>query len=215
MIARFDIQQGSIEWHELRNAKIGGSTSKGLFVKSDTLLIELLSESIEDFEIEDSYQSDDMIGGNELEPIAREKISKHLGVDFIECGWLQCEENYLLGISPDGITIDFKEAIEIKCPSKKKHTQTILSNEIPSDNIFQCLHYFTVNPHLEKLHFVSFRPESIKTLFVKTLTRESIIDLGTKAKPNKKTVSEWVEIAKKEAELLRIDLEKSIEKLSF
>jgi hypothetical protein len=215
MIARFDIQQGSIKWHELRNAKIGGSTSKGLFVKSDTLLIELLSESIEDFEIEDSYQSDDMIRGNELEPIAREKISKQLGVDFIECGWLQCEENYLLGISPDGITIDFKEAIEIKCPAKKKHTQTILLNEIPSDNICQCLHYFTVNPHLEKLHFISFRPESIISLFQKILTRESIIDLGTKAKPNKKTVSEWVEIAKKEAELLKIDLEKAIEKLSF
>lgn len=215
MIARFDIQQGSIEWHELRNAKIGGSTSKGLFVKSDTLLIELLSESIEEFELEDSYSSDDMLRGQELEPIAREKASKLLGIDFVECGWLQCEENYLLGISPDGITIDLTETIEIKCPAKKKHTQTILSNEIPSDNIFQCLHYFTVNPHLQKLHFVSYRPESIKTLFLKTITRESIIDLGTKAKPNKKTVSEWVEIAKNEAEKLRVDLENAIEKLSF
>lgn len=215
MLARFDIQQGSIEWHELRNSKIGGSTSKGLFVKSDTLLIELLSESIEKFELKDSYSSDDMLRGQELEPIAREKASKLLGVDFIECGWLQCEENYLLGISPDGITIDFTEAIEIKCPAKKKHTQTILLNEIPSDNIFQCLHYFTVNPHLQKLHFVSFRPESIKTLFLKTITRESIIDLGTKAKPNKKTVTEWVEIAKAEAEKLRVDLENAIDKLSF
>lgn len=215
MLARFDIQQGSIEWHELRNAKIGGSTSKGLFVKSDTLLIELLSESIEEFELEDSYSSEDMLRGQELEPIAREKASKLLGIDFVECGWLQSEENYLLGISPDGITIDFTEAIEIKCPAKKKHTQTILSNEIPSDNIFQCLHYFTVNPYLNKLHFVSFRPESIKTLFLKTITRESIIDLGTKAKPNKKTVTEWVKISKAEAEKLRFDLENAIDKLSF
>jgi len=213
MIARFDITQGTAEWHELRYAKIGGSTSKGLFVKSDNLLDEVLSELLEPFELEeDGYMSSDMIRGCELEPMARLQASQYCGVDFLECGWLQCEENKYLGISPDGITSDYKVSLEAKCPNKKRHTTTIRTNEIPSDNIHQCLHYFTVNPLLEKHVFVSFRPESIKPLFVKELYRYSMIDLGTKAKPNIKSINDWVAIAKASGKELSIEIENNYTK---
>ena len=43
MINHKEIKQGSIEWHELRWGKIGGTLSSGLFVKSDTLLIDILT----------------------------------------------------------------------------------------------------------------------------------------------------------------------------
>jgi hypothetical protein len=215
MIARFDIIQGSAEWHELRYGKIGGSTSKGLFVKSDTLLDEILSEHLEPFELEeDGYMSSDMVRGCELEPMARLAASQYAKVDFLECGWLQCEEISLLGISPDGITADHKTSLEAKCPNKKKHTTTIRTGEIPSDNIHQCLHYFTVNPLLEKHIFVSFRPESAKPLFVKEIFRYSNIDLGTKAKPNIKSVNEWVSIAKSAAKDLEAELAKSIQAIN-
>ena len=54
MIARTDIVQGTAEWHQVRYGKIGGSLCKGLFVKSDTLLIEILSKLTEDFEFMNS-----------------------------------------------------------------------------------------------------------------------------------------------------------------
>jgi len=215
MIARNDIEQHSEEWYKVRYGKVGGTLSKGLFVKSDTLLIELVSEITEQFEYEESFISDDMIRGNELEPIARDQVNQYTGINFLQTGWLQCEEISLLGISPDGLSDCEKYALEIKCPNRKKHTKTVIENEIPSDNIHQCLHYFTVNPNLEKLYFCSYRPESIKPLFIKELTSESKIDLGTKAKPNIKTVSEWVIIAKNEAILLQKEIDKIINQISF
>lgn len=215
MIAHWNIKQGTEEWHQIRWGKIGGTTSKGLFVKSDTLLDELLSEITEPFELEDSFESADMVRGFELEPLARQEVSLYIGCELLECGWLQCEEIPLLGISPDGITSDMTISAETKCPARKKHMSTIRTNEIPLDNLHQCVHYFTVNPHLEKHYFASFRPEAIKPLFVKELTRQSEVNLGTKAKPVVKTISEWVSLAKTNAINLQTEIDNEINKLQF
>jgi len=216
MIARYDIIQHSEEWHKVRYGKIGGTLSKGLFIKSDTLLEDVLSELVEDFDLQESFQSYDMIRGNELEPEARKALNAYLGIELKEVGWLQCEEIPLLGISPDGITERETISAEIKCPAAKKHLKTILTNEIPSDNIHQCLHYFTVNPKLEKHYFCSYRPENnFKSIFVKELTRDSLIDLGTKAKPVIKPISDWVSMAKKEAIILQEQIDEKLEQLKF
>lgn len=207
MIAHWDLIQCSREWHELKWGKIGGSLSKGLFVKSDTLLIEILSQHIEPFIYKpDGYVSDDMQRGIDLEPVLQNRMSKFAKVEFVNAGWLQCEEFPLLGISPDGITKDMKVSYEGKCPAPKKHAETLFYNEIPSDNIHQCLHYFTVNPLLERHYFASFRPECDYPLFEKMITRESPIDLGTRAKPQVKILQEWVDIAKANAKELTENL---------
>ena len=150
--------------------------------------------------------------GNELEPFAREYISTYVGVEFLETGWLQSEENELLGVSPDGITEDYKQSCEIKCLGRKAHYDILIENEIPLDKIPQCIHYFTVNPDLEKHYFIAFRPEAPKH-FIKELTRDSIVNIGTKAKPIKKTISECVEIARKNADKLLEKINK--QKLAF
>jgi hypothetical protein len=207
--------QGTPEWLELRWGKITGTASKGLFVKSDTLLIDLIAQNTEDWEMEDSYVSNDMIRGSELEVYAREAISDELFISFKEVGFLQNAAIPILCISPDGISEDDTIMLEIKCPKAKKHTETLLANEIPSDNIHQVLHYFTVNPKLETMYFVSYRPESkVKSLWYKALTKDSEIDLGTKAKPNIKTVAEWVEIARNEAGKLNHELNMALLKLN-
>jgi hypothetical protein len=216
MIVRNDIEQHSEEWHKVRYGKIGGTLSKGLFVKSDTLLEDVLSEIVEYFELQESFQSYDMIRGTELEPEARKALNAYLGIELKEVGWLQCEEIPLLGISPDGITECETISAEIKCPNAKTHLKTILANEIPANNIHQCIHYFTVNPKLEKHYFCSFRPENnFKSMFVKELNRESLVDLGTKAKPNIKTVGHWVLVAKREATFLQEQIDNSIKQLEF
>lgn len=216
MIARYDITQRSEEWQAVRYGKIGGSTSKGLFVKSDTLLISLLAQLTEEFEPTfDDYESPEMMRGNDLEPIARKELSKYTGLNFIECGWLQSEECDLLGISPDGITGTEMVACELKCPSAKAHISMILDNEIPLEYMHQCLHYFTVNPKLDLLYFCSYRPESIRPLFVKTLTPFSAINLGTNAKPNMVMISDAVKLSLSLALELEQKVKDKLNELSF
>lgn len=212
---KHEIPQRSLEWLELKHGKIGGTLSKGLFVKSDTLLIDILSQLTEDFEAEDSYISYDMQRGIDLEPYALEALSSEIFVSFTTPGFLQNKDIPLIGISPDGLSECDTIACEIKCPGAKKHMLTILEDAIPSDNIHQCLHYFTVNPKLETLYFVSYRPESkIKQLWYNILTRSTDINLGTKAKPVVKTVDEWSKIAKTEAEILEAEIQVSLSKLN-
>lgn len=216
MIVRYDIEQGTEEWYKVRYGKIGGTTSAGLFVNSDTLLLGLLAELTEPIDLDyDSYVSEDMQRGIELEPIARKSLSEYIGVELLQAGWLQSTEHSLLGVSPDGISKCETITAEIKCPGAKKHVETLLSNEIPLDNIKQCIHYFTVNPKLEKHYFCSYRPESIKPMFVKVLHRDSLVNLGTKAKPVMKTIAECVSIAKNATIVLDKEIEEAIEKLKF
>lgn len=214
MIVYKDILQRSEEWHRMKWGKIGGSTSKGLFVPSDTLLLELLSEHTEPFAMdEEPYVNADMQRGIYYEPFGRAELEKFTGYTFIDAGWLQCEENALLGISPDGITEDHTISCEGKCPGRKKHIETVFSKKIPVDNIHQCLHYFTINPKLVKHYFFTFRPESDYPFWCKELTRESVIDLGTRAKPNCKVLQEWVEIAKFNAKEILTNLQLSLKQL--
>jgi len=214
MVNHKEIEQNSIEWHEIKWCKIGGTLSKGLFIDSDTLFLELLSQPLEEFEPSESFENYDMIRGKELEPEARLQLSKYTGYNFLECGFIQ-NPIKLLGISPDGITADFKIQCEIKCPDANQHLKTCVSNSIPQSNIHQCIHAFTVNDNLETFFFLSFRPESIKPMFVKELTRESLVNIGTKAKPIIKTINEVVALCKKRTEELELDLKTKIEQLKF
>lgn len=208
-----EFEQKSLEWHEIKWGKIGGSASAGLLKPTDTLFIDILSQQMEDFEPESEFSSDAMERGNELEPFAREYLESYFGVSFEVPAWLQCEENKLLGISPDGLTKDNRFACEIKCFGRKKHYDILVKNEIPYDNVPQLVHYFTVNPDLESLYFICFRPESPKH-FIKELTLESLVNIGTNAKPVNVTISEAVKISKQNAKILLEKIEQQIKQLN-
>lgn len=234
MIRYNKIEQGTLDWFELRWGRIGGTASKGLFVKSDTLLIDILSQRLEEFEPEDGFTSDAMERGKELEPFAREYLNSYTGLEFKETGWLQSLKNELLGISPDGITDCEINAIETKCFGRKEHTRVLLLNDIPKDNIHQVLQYFTVNPKLENLYWLAFRPESVRH-FIKHITLDSEIDLGITKKievevigkrgvpikpkivtvPDVKTVREWVKLAHELADELLLEIKTEEEQLNF
>lgn len=208
--AHFELEQGTHEWHEIRWGKIGGVLAKSLLGKPETLINEIGSCLLEPFELEeDGFINAAMQRGIDLEPIARQEMAKYISghldreIELFPCGWLQNTTIPIIGISPDGITKDLTIQIETKCPGKNKHAATLYGGVIPDDNIDQCLHAFTVNPILERCYFGSFRPECDYPLFVRCLTRESIVDLGTKAKPVNKPVSEWVAILQAAAILVQ------------
>jgi len=234
MIAHLDIIQGTEEWHRIKWQKIGGTRAHGLLVPSDTLLDELLAEFCEPYEHEDGFLSEDMLRGMDLESNAREALSKYIDIELITCGWLQSEECELLGISPDGISADFKVSAEIKCFARKMHTSTCRIDEIPTKHIRQSIQYFTVTPQLETHYFCAFRPEHIKPLFVKKLTRDSIVDIGLKEKvkvkrpdakgvlkdyvetiPMMRTVQFWVDLNLAEAKKIESQIKDELIKLSF
>jgi len=209
-----DLKQKSLEWFEIKWGKIGGTASKGLHTKGDTLFIDLLSQHLEEFEPSDSFENEHTQRGNDLEPFAVEYLEKYTGYKFTSVGWIQSEQNELLGISPDGITEDLKVACETKCFARKKHTEILLTNEIPLENVHQLVHYFTVNPKLEKLYFCAFRPESVKN-FVKELTLESEVNIGTKARPKVMTIEAVRDYSLEFADELLTRINKSKEQLNF
>ena len=231
----WEIEQKTIEWFAIRWGKIGGTRSKGLFVQSDTLLINLLAEHVEEFDedMDEGYASAAMERGNELEPQALGALSQYTGFEFLPIGWIQ-SDNPLLGISPDGITEDCTKQAEIKCPQAVAHLRMVLTGEIPAEYINQCVHAFTVNPKLESLFFCSYRPENeLKPMFVKELTRDSLVDIGWTKKgkviedrgygekeyvakgPDLRSVSDWSKKAIEEAEFLQVKIASHIEKLKF
>ena len=214
MITYPGLEQRTIEWHEMKWAKIGGTLSKGLRTKGDTLFIDILSQDIEEFEPSDGFQNASMERGQEMEPFAIEYLEGYTGLKFEQFGWLQSEGNRLLGISPDGLTSDLKVGAETKCYSRKKHTEILLTKQIPLDDIDQVIHYFTVNPFLEKMYYCAFRPESVNS-FVKELTLESEVNIGTNARPNFETVREVRDASLKAADVLLKRVDETKELLRF
>ncbi len=191
MINYKDIEQQTIAWFELRWGKIGSTAAKGLFVKSDVLFTDILSQRMEEYEHSEGYENEAMQYGNDMEVFARQFISGYTGHKFLETGWLQSEENELLGLSPDGITEDEQYCCEIKSLSRKKHWGMLINDEIPLEYLHQCMQYFAVNPNLKKLYFIGFRPSAPKN-FIKELTPDSEINIGTKARPKMIKISDGV-----------------------
>lgn len=182
MKAYYDIEQRTDEWFEVKHARIGGTRSG---TAEKTLLPEIVGELTEPFYGgEEGFTSHAMQRGIDLEPLARETLEAELFIQFKECGWLQSDDNDLLGISPDGITECETIMCEIKCPSAKKHMEQVLSTEILPDYVDQLIHAFIVNEKLEKHYFVSFRPENTKKpLWYRELTKDSEVNVGTLARP--------------------------------
>ncbi len=210
MIRYDNIQQKSIDWLQVKWAKIGGTRSSILYEDSEAIFNELFSELTEEFQLEHSFTSDAMERGNELEPFARNFLNYTYDLDLKECGWLQSEINPLLGISPDGISDDNKIACEIKCLGRKKHSEILINNQISLDFIPQIVHYFVVNPELLYLYFIAYRPEAISN-YTYIFNRGSFVNIGTKSKPVIKQIDELVEIAHKKANQISFDLQNSIE----
>ncbi len=192
-----NLVQGSEEWHEYRWGKIGGTSAESLMVKDfQTLKNKLLACHLEPFEMEEGFTSEAMQRGNELEPLARQYISDYTGIEFLEYGWLQ-SDNELFGLSPDGLSECQEYSCEIKCPSKEVHTGYIVGDILPY--FWQNVSYFAVNPKLKKHYFISYRPESSIPAYIVELTRDSLV---YRTKTIKENIGESADKLKAKADLM-------------
>ena len=126
---------------------------------------------------EDTYQSEAMKRGIELEPFARQAYEAHTGAIVTLEEFADHPTIPNVGVSVDAIVSDTKGA-EYKCPLAKTHLEYLRSDQILVDYKWQLVGQIWVKGWNE-LDAVSYHPEfpEYAQLSIKTMYRdESLID---------------------------------------
>ena len=173
-----NLQQLSQEWFEARLGVITGSRAKNIFRSNNlTFVDELIAERMTQQQ-EESFTSKAMEHGILFEPEALATYNERHNANAEEVGFCVHDNYYWLAVSPDALifdNVDAVGAVEIKCPSSKKHVEYIRQNKIPNEYKHQVFHYFIVIETLQYLDFVSYDPRNKeKDLHVVRVTREEI-----------------------------------------
>lgn len=139
-----NIEQGSDDWLAIRCGKLTASEIKLILTptlksaandKSRAHVMEITSQRISQY-VEPTYISDDMLRGHEAEVFAREHYEREYG-PVQQVGFITNDKwGFTLGYSPDGLVGD-DGLWECKGPRQKRHVETILTGEVPVDNMLQ------------------------------------------------------------------------------
>ena len=173
-----DLQQRSAEWFEARLGVITGSRAKNVFKSNNlTFMDELIAERMTGC-VEESYTSRAMEHGILFEPEALKAYNERMPDLAEEVGFCVHDHLSYLAVSPDALVFDNIEAVgavEIKCPSSKKHVEYMRQNKIPNEYKHQVLHYFIVIETLQWLDFVSYDPRNrVKDFHRVRVTRQDL-----------------------------------------
>ncbi|PJB69384.1 MAG: exonuclease [Alphaproteobacteria bacterium CG_4_9_14_3_um_filter_47_13] len=153
--------QGTTEWQQARCGVVTASNFKLVMTKGGgktrkAYMMRLRNE-IKTGEPTESYWSDAMLRGAELEPHARRAYEAKTGYAVREVGINFLDESRRVGASPDGL-IDADGGLEIKCPLVSTHNKYLQSRRIPSQYMPQIQGNLWVSRR-KWWDFVSFAPE--------------------------------------------------------
>lgn len=144
------MEQGTQEWLEARCGKVTASRFKDVMTEprskaakergdlsqtAESYLYEVVGEQLSG-KPENKPVTKAMQWGTDHEPIARELYSKRYGVHVDEVGFVQWEDNELIGGSPDGL-IGSDGGIEIKCSYVREHIRTVVNGCVPNEYFYQ------------------------------------------------------------------------------
>jgi len=139
-----NVDQGSDQWLSLRCGILTASEVKLILTptlksaandKSRAHVMEITSQRISQY-VEPSYINDDMMRGIEAEVYARDYYEIQYG-PVQQVGFVTNDDHgFTLGYSPDGLIGD-DGLWECKGPRQKRHVETILTGEVPVDNMLQ------------------------------------------------------------------------------
>ena len=171
-----NVEQRSEEWLRLRLGKITGTRLKDVFKSNNlTLVDELISEMLTE-QIEENYVNDAMQRGIDLEPLAIEAYEAETSSAVYPVGFVTNDDLPMCGLSPDGF-VEGNGAVEIKCPSSKKHIEYIRTNRVPAEYKYQIQMYFLINPEIKHVDFVSYDPRvALKPLHIVKVERSDIAE---------------------------------------
>ncbi|NGX60488.1 MAG: hypothetical protein KR126chlam3_01663, partial [Chlamydiae bacterium] len=156
------LEQNTEEWLEFRKMKIGSSDAPIIMGKSPWKTPQQLWEEKMGLR-ESSYESTAMHRGKHLEPAARKAFEKETGLVVWPNVLIHPEHEFIIA-SLDGITMDGKAAVEIKCPGQKTH-QMALNGEIPRHYQIQMQHQLAVTG-LKEMFYYSYDGQRGVTLKV-------------------------------------------------
>ena len=158
-----ELEQGTPEWHEVRQLKFTGSNATAIMANGKGLKT-LVEDLITDYYSTDNYEefsnkvsNKHTARGHEFENKARTIYKLETGNDVKQVGFVELEEH--IGVSPDGLVGD-NGLLEIKSPANKEFMRLALTGRIDSNHINQMqmqmyvtgrewCDYFAFNPNYE------------------------------------------------------------------
>lgn len=163
------MKQQSKEWLEFRKSKIGASDAPIIMKESPwTTPYQLWLDKV--FDISNNKRSAAMDRGINLEEEARNLFEKQTGIIVFPMVKLNPEIDWMMA-SLDGIDIEEKNIVEIKCPNKIDHAMAE-SGVVPKKYIPQLQHQLAVC-HLDMAYYFSFN--GLNGVFVKVYRDEKYI----------------------------------------
>jgi putative phage-type endonuclease len=153
------VDQGTDEWHELRNGLVTASKFKDAIAagagKTRKSYIYSLAAQTVTGKAEETFSSQYMEWGNETEPQARAMYEFDTGYTVDEVSFIRLD-GHKVGCSPDGL-IDDDGLVEFKCPKTTTQIETFLSGKMPTGHKPQVQGQMWV-ANREWCDFVSFDP---------------------------------------------------------
>ena len=120
-----DIQQGTKEWHEVRDLILTASNAQAIGNNGTGLLSLVRKLVARHFTKEETYINENMERGIELEGLARGVYELENGVSVERVGFIEGEgELKGAGCSPDGL-VGKDGGLEIKCPSGENYIDIV------------------------------------------------------------------------------------------
>lgn len=176
-----DCEQGSEEWLK---ARLGIPTATGFenivtaTGKKSSGQIKYMAELIEESILglqDNTFKSNFMERGNQLEPLARSAYEFITGNDVIQVGGVYLDEHKEVMVSPDGLIPELKKGLELKCPKMSTHIRYLLEGGVPAEYIVQVQANLWVTGY-DTWDFVSYCPEYQKqTIYLYTAKRDEVL----------------------------------------
>ncbi len=169
------LEQGSPEWVEMRKNYIGASDAPIIMGVSPWMTpLQLWEQKLGFFEVKENFA---MKRGKYLEQEARKEFEEETGLIVFPDVVLHTTYAWMMA-SLDGIDIERKNIVEIKCPGKKDHILALLG-EIPEKYYPQLQHQMEVC-NLKSIFYFSYSPSAKdmkKTALLEVAKDEKYIDL--------------------------------------
>ena len=163
-----ELVQGSPEWFQARQGCLTASKAAACFTTTGKISTAGINNTANDIAMEragyteekEHFMSEAMQRGHDLEPVAREYLSEHLGCEIVQKGMFKSDCGKY-GFSPDGIIENYKGegmvGVEIKCPLNKAHIKHFLDGDIP----FKYKVQMAYSAHISNMHkwiYCSYSP---------------------------------------------------------
>ena len=171
--------QGSNEWLQARVGVVTASNFSKVFTTAgklstsrEGLINQLVAENLIGQPTE-TFKSDAMSRGNELEGQARAMFEMLMGVEVHEVGLIKMKDHEI-GCSSDGLFDD--TGIEIKCPLPATHCAYLRADKLPTTYVQQVQGTMLVLG-LDRYFFMSFHPE-MKPLIIEVKRDNEMLELA-------------------------------------